>query len=45
MTPNRQLAGKDVFPIGLGGMPMSLAGRPPEERSIRADPRGASTPA
>ena len=26
----------DVFRIGLGGMPMSLAGRPPEERSISA---------
>ena len=25
----------DVFRIGLGGMPMSLAGRPPEERSVR----------
>jgi aryl-alcohol dehydrogenase-like predicted oxidoreductase len=36
MTPNRKLAGTDVFPIGLGGMPMSLAGHPPEERSIRA---------
>jgi aryl-alcohol dehydrogenase-like predicted oxidoreductase len=24
-----------VFPIGLGEMPMSLRGRPPEERSIR----------
>jgi aryl-alcohol dehydrogenase-like predicted oxidoreductase len=33
---NRKLAGEDVFPIGLGGMPMSLAGHPPEERSIRA---------
>ena len=31
----RQIAGTDVFPIGLGGMPMSLSGRPPEERSIR----------
>jgi aryl-alcohol dehydrogenase-like predicted oxidoreductase len=31
----REIAGTDVFPIGLGGMPMSLAGRPPEERSIR----------
>jgi aryl-alcohol dehydrogenase-like predicted oxidoreductase len=31
----RTLAGADVFPIGLGAMPMSLAGRPPEERSIR----------
>ena len=36
MAQNRQLAGTDVFPIGLGCMPMSLAGRPPEERSIRA---------
>lgn len=31
----RQIAGTDIFPIGLGAMPMSLAGRPPEERSIR----------
>jgi aryl-alcohol dehydrogenase-like predicted oxidoreductase len=31
----RQIAGTDVFPIGLGGMPMSLKGRPPEEQSIR----------
>jgi aryl-alcohol dehydrogenase-like predicted oxidoreductase len=31
----RQLAGTEVFPIGLGGMPMSLSGRPPEERSLR----------
>jgi aryl-alcohol dehydrogenase-like predicted oxidoreductase len=31
----RQIAGTDVFPIGLGAMPMSVAGRPPEERSIR----------
>jgi aryl-alcohol dehydrogenase-like predicted oxidoreductase len=31
----RQIAGTDVFPIGLGGMPMSLSGRPPEERSLR----------
>jgi aryl-alcohol dehydrogenase-like predicted oxidoreductase len=36
MTANRKLAGEDAFPIGLGGMPMSLAGHPPEERSIRA---------
>src|SRR5215218_6803101 len=35
MTPTRKLADAEVFPIGLGGMPMSLAGRPPEERSIR----------
>jgi aryl-alcohol dehydrogenase-like predicted oxidoreductase len=31
----RQLGGTDVFPIGLGEMPMSLSSRPPEERSIR----------
>ena len=31
----RSLDGTEVFPIGLGAMPMSLAGRPPEERSIR----------
>lgn len=35
MTQTRQIAGAEVFPIGLGGMPMSLSGRPPEERSIR----------
>jgi aryl-alcohol dehydrogenase-like predicted oxidoreductase len=35
MAQNRQLAGAEVFPIGLGGMPMSLSGRPPEERSVR----------
>src|SRR3954463_4166640 len=32
----RKLDGTDVFPIGLGEMPMSLPPRPPEERSIRA---------
>jgi aryl-alcohol dehydrogenase-like predicted oxidoreductase len=31
----RQLADAEVFPIGLGEMPMSLSSRPPEERSIR----------
>jgi len=31
----RSLAGVDVHPIGLGEMPMSLDGRPDEERSIR----------
>jgi aryl-alcohol dehydrogenase-like predicted oxidoreductase len=31
----RKLADAEVFPIGLGAMPMSLSGRPPEERSIR----------
>jgi aryl-alcohol dehydrogenase-like predicted oxidoreductase len=35
-TPlTRSLAGVDVHPIGLGEMPMSLAGRPDEEHSIR----------
>jgi aryl-alcohol dehydrogenase-like predicted oxidoreductase len=36
MAQNRQLAGAEVFPIGLGAMPMSLSGRPPQERSVRA---------
>ncbi len=36
MTQTRKLAGVDVFPIGLGGMPMSLSGRPSEEQAIRA---------
>ena len=36
MTKTRKLGDAEVFPIGLGGMPMSLSGRPPEERSIRA---------
>jgi aryl-alcohol dehydrogenase-like predicted oxidoreductase len=36
MAQTRKLDGTDVFPIGLGGMPMSIAGRPPEERSVRA---------
>ena len=36
MIKTRKLAGADVFPIGLGAMPMSLSGRPPEEQSIRA---------
>jgi aryl-alcohol dehydrogenase-like predicted oxidoreductase len=31
----RRLGDVDVFPIGLGAMPMSLEGRPPEERSVR----------
>jgi aryl-alcohol dehydrogenase-like predicted oxidoreductase len=31
----RTLAGTEVFPIGLGAMPMSLRGRPEEARSIR----------
>src|SRR5215208_3462447 len=35
MTKTRKLGDADVFPIGLGGMPMSLSSRPAEERSIR----------
>jgi len=35
MTKTRKLGDVDVFPIGLGGMPMSLSGRPPEDRAIR----------
>jgi aryl-alcohol dehydrogenase-like predicted oxidoreductase len=34
MPTTRSLDGAEVFPIGLGAMKMSLAGRPPEERSI-----------
>jgi aryl-alcohol dehydrogenase-like predicted oxidoreductase len=35
MTPTRKLADADVFPIGLGEMPLSLKGRPDEDRAIR----------
>jgi aryl-alcohol dehydrogenase-like predicted oxidoreductase len=35
MAKTRKLADADVFPIGLGGMPMSLSSRPPEDRAIR----------
>jgi aryl-alcohol dehydrogenase-like predicted oxidoreductase len=35
MARTRKLADADVFPIGLGGMPMSLEGRPDEAQSIR----------
>src|SRR5215208_346354 len=35
MTKTRKLGDAEVFPIGLGGMPMSLYSRPPEEQSIR----------
>ena len=31
----RSIAGVEVHPIGLGEMPMSLRGRPDEDRSIR----------
>src|SRR5436190_23536534 len=34
-TTTRKLGDAEVFPIGLGGMPMSLSSRPPEERSVR----------
>jgi aryl-alcohol dehydrogenase-like predicted oxidoreductase len=35
MPQTRRMDGTDLFPIGLGGMPMSLEGRPDEARSIR----------
>jgi aryl-alcohol dehydrogenase-like predicted oxidoreductase len=35
MTKTRKLGDAEVFPVGLGGMPMSLSSRPPEEQSIR----------
>src|SRR3954468_5009655 len=35
MTKTRKLGDAEVFPIGLGGMPMSLSSRPAEEQSIR----------
>jgi aryl-alcohol dehydrogenase-like predicted oxidoreductase len=35
MAPTRRLADADVFPIGLGAMPMSLEGHPPEEQGVR----------
>jgi aryl-alcohol dehydrogenase-like predicted oxidoreductase len=35
MTPTRTLGDAQVFPIGLGGMPLSLEGRPDEDRAIR----------
>ena len=35
MTPTRTLADAQVFPVGLGGLPLSLEGRPDEERAIR----------
>ena len=34
-TRARRLADVEVFPIGLGAMPMALSGRPSEEQSIR----------
>jgi aryl-alcohol dehydrogenase-like predicted oxidoreductase len=35
MASTRKLADADVFPIGLGGMPMSLDGRPDEAQAVR----------
>jgi len=35
MPSTRKLGDADVFPIGLGEMPLSLKGRPDEERAIR----------
>ena len=35
MTTTRKLGDAEVFPIGLGGMPLSLKGRPDEDRAIR----------
>jgi aryl-alcohol dehydrogenase-like predicted oxidoreductase len=34
MTQTRKLGDADVFPIGLGGMPMSLSSRPSEEQAL-----------
>src|SRR5215208_4790770 len=34
MTQTRKLGDADVFPIGLGGMPMSLSSRPPEDQAL-----------
>ena len=35
MAPSRRLGDAEVFAIGLGALPMSIAGRPDEDRSIR----------
>src|ERR1700753_3120702 len=34
-NPSRAIGDVQVSPIGLGGMPMSIEGRPDEDRSIR----------
>jgi aryl-alcohol dehydrogenase-like predicted oxidoreductase len=34
-TSTRKLGDTEVYPVGLGGMPLSLKGRPPEEQAIR----------
>jgi aryl-alcohol dehydrogenase-like predicted oxidoreductase len=38
MTQTRTLGDAVVFPIGLGGMPLSLKGRPDEDQAIRTIP-------
>jgi aryl-alcohol dehydrogenase-like predicted oxidoreductase len=35
MSPTRTLGDAQVFPIGLGAMPLSLRGRPEEDQAIR----------
>jgi aryl-alcohol dehydrogenase-like predicted oxidoreductase len=35
MAPTRKLGDADVFPIGLGEMPLSVENRPDEDRAIR----------
>ena len=35
MTPTRTLGDTEVFPIGLGEMPLSIKGRPDEAQAIR----------
>src|SRR3954447_1817447 len=35
MTPTRTLGDAEVFPIGLGAMPLSVDGRPDEAQAIR----------
>jgi aryl-alcohol dehydrogenase-like predicted oxidoreductase len=34
-APTRTLGDAELYPIGLGGMPLSLKGRPPEDQAIR----------
>jgi aryl-alcohol dehydrogenase-like predicted oxidoreductase len=35
MAPTRTLGDAEIFPIGLGAMPLSLRGRPDEDQAIR----------
>src|SRR5919106_5676665 len=35
MSSTRRLGDAEVFPIGLGGMALSVGGRPDEDRAIR----------